>query len=132
VWAVGSQFGSAGSSPSDGLVEHWDGVLWSVIPSPDPAGFDLALSALAAHATTDAWAVGWLHQSSGSPRTSVAEHWDGTRWSRVLTTGLGVADNALFGVTEAVSGQVFGAGLAATGAAVARTLVVANCPECTG
>jgi hypothetical protein len=130
VWAVGSQFGGAGVSPSDGLVEHWDGVSWSVIPSPDPAGFDLALSAVAAHTTTDAWAVGWSHQSSSSPRVSVAEHWDGARWSPVPMVGLGTADNALFGVTEAVSGQVFGAGVRASGAAVGRTLIVANCPKC--
>jgi hypothetical protein len=130
VWAVGSQFGSAGASPSDGLVEHWDGVSWSAIPSPDPAAFDLALSAVVAHSATDAWAVGWSHQSSSSPRTSEAEHWDGAQWRPVLTTGLGVTDNALFGVTEAVGGQVFGAGVRATGAAVDRTLVVANCPLC--
>jgi hypothetical protein len=132
VWAVGSQFGSAGVSPSDGLVEHWDGVSWSVIPSPDPAGFDLALSAVAAHTTSDAWAVGWSHQSSSSPRVSVAEHWDGARWSPVPMVGLGTTDNALFGVTEAVSGQVFGAGVRASGAAVDRTLIVANCPQCAG
>jgi hypothetical protein len=64
------------------FIQHWDGVSWSTVPSPDrsPQG-DNVLTGVAAISPTDAWAVGFYGSPSGY-RTLV-EHWDGLRWRHV-------------------------------------------------
>jgi hypothetical protein len=85
AWAVGSgRYGSI-----DGpLAEHWDGVRWTIVPTPFRTG---ALTNVAANAPDDAWAVGWtygkgrrVYRHHSYPATeSLLEHWDGHRWARV-------------------------------------------------
>src|SRR5215472_11807578 len=41
VWAAGMQLNN--DSPDQGLVEHWDGRKWSVVPMPAPASADLVM-----------------------------------------------------------------------------------------
>jgi hypothetical protein len=81
MWAVGVYNDSAGVHT---LVEHWNGVGWTVVPSPDRSG---ALLGVAALAPNDAWAVG--QYSSGPPgqpnSRTLSIHWDGAQWSVVPT-----------------------------------------------
>ena len=52
VWA-------AGAADSATLIEHWDGKVWRVVPSPNHANAYNSLSGVAwVPATHDVWAVG--------------------------------------------------------------------------
>jgi hypothetical protein len=82
VWAVGSSSTAEFGQPFQTLIEHWDGTVWSVVPSPSPGGSG-SLSGVTALSGTDVWAVG-----SSSSRTLV-EHWDGIGWSVVASPSPG-------------------------------------------
>src|SRR5688500_3688742 len=69
VWAVGSY-----GSPARTLTMHWDGIRWSVVPSPNRDGATFHwLSGVDAVSSNDVWAVG----------IGTILHWDGTQWSLV-------------------------------------------------
>jgi hypothetical protein len=105
VWAVGS----AGANP---LAEHWNGSTWSVVPTPIPAGTGVQaqLLGVAAITSTDVWAVGF----SASPSTdyaTLAEHWNGTAWSIVVTPNpAGQPTVSLNAVAAITSSDVWAAG----------------------
>ena len=67
---------------SQPLIEHWDGQHWRIAPSQaTPEGG--TISAIAAVAADDAWAVGsqttgGLENTSGA---ALVEHWDGHQWT---------------------------------------------------
>ena len=95
VWAVGVQL-PGGHSPSETLIEHWDGSQWTVVAGPNAPG-NPRLDAVVALATDDAWAVGQT-----SARAALAIHWDGIEWAvfpspdeagpRLAVTALSSAD----------------------------------------
>jgi hypothetical protein len=70
VWAVGS--GSHGA-----LIEHYDGLKWSTVPSPGD-GSGVGLQSITGTSSSDLWAVG-SRKRSGHFRT-LMEHWDGVAW----------------------------------------------------
>jgi hypothetical protein len=78
VWAVGT-YAIAGIGNAT-LVEHWDGIAWSLIPSPSPSTFDSELFAVSSWSATDIWAVGRQQsvsptlRSSPSPSIGTAVH----------------------------------------------------------
>jgi len=79
VWAVGN----AGANT---LAEHWNGSQWNIVQTPNPAGSgaQAELEGVTAITSSDVWAVGY----STSPTTdyaTLAEHWNGSSWSIVLT-----------------------------------------------
>jgi hypothetical protein len=82
VWAVGYHTASSGAYKT--LIEHWDGLRWSVAPSPSPSATRNVLNAVAATGPSDVWAVGSMNGSS----TSLIEHWNGTSWSVVPSPAL--------------------------------------------
>jgi hypothetical protein len=57
------------------LIEHWDGKVWSVVPSGSQGGG--ILNAISAASPDDIWAVG----TATVPNTVVTLHWDGSKWS---------------------------------------------------
>jgi hypothetical protein len=63
------------------LVEQYDGVSWSIVPSPN-RGSDGYFSGVTALSGTDAWAVGLRGLPSGS-QAPLVEHWNGSSWSYV-------------------------------------------------
>lgn len=80
IWAVGF-YGDDTASDEFPLIEHWNGVAWSVVPSPAaPAGLG-RLVAAAAISPTDAWAVGFQWMTNSSMQQTLTEHWDGQQWS---------------------------------------------------
>jgi Phosphoesterase family len=96
VWAVGAQQDSSGVWHT--LTEHWDGSSWSVVPAVDAGSSGNHFYAVKANASNDVYAVG---QSAGAgfPNTALIEHWDGKRWSVVVSPADPSATALPLGVT---------------------------------
>jgi hypothetical protein len=101
VWAVGTGPGVASpccSAHPTAVIEHWDGMSWRVVPSPNPnPQGNNSLAAVSAVSASDIWAVG--RQILG-PFT---ERWDGKNWSIVATPGEAAT---LVGLTTLSAGTV--------------------------
>lgn len=82
VWAVGHS-GDPSSIPLQTLTMHWDGVSWSIIPSPSPGTYNgNVLTAVAAVSANDVWAVGWYQSGQyGEEGGALTMHWDGVEWT---------------------------------------------------
>src|SRR5207237_330189 len=80
--AVGSGSIMFGTPASRTLIEHYDGVGWSIVPSADlsPTSSDQLMSVSAASAV-DIWAVG--DSVVDTTHRTLIEHWDGLSWSIV-------------------------------------------------
>ena len=79
------------------LVEHWNGIHWSVIDSPNvsgDAGSFNTLTGVSGSASNDLYAVGFFSNAStsGQPETLV-EHFDGTGWSILPSPTRGLAQH---------------------------------------
>ena len=73
----------------DPLIEHWNGLQWSVVPCPNPnPGLETGLGDLAVLAPNDIWAVGETHNDT------LVEHWNGAAWS-VVPSPLGAWFNSV-------------------------------------
>jgi hypothetical protein len=74
-----------GGAPGDqGLIEHWDGATWSVVPSvtePSPNGG--YLNGLACVSDTDCWASGATTDDTGTASGILMESWNGSSWTDV-------------------------------------------------
>ena len=82
---------AVGGGPRRTLVERWDGAAWSIVPSPSPSGGGL-LSGVSCVSATDCTAVGnvWgFGHGSTYPKATLAEQWNGTKWSITQSTGFG-------------------------------------------
>jgi hypothetical protein len=112
VWAGGFQTGASAGSPTQTLIEHWDGTAWTVSPSANGSAIgDNELFSMAALATNDVWAVGSQRPGVATGlRQTLAEHWNGTAWTVANTSNAGLGDNALFGVNAIASGNVWATG----------------------
>jgi len=111
VWAVGLTTPS-GFTVRQGFAEHWNGIGWSWITTPNTATGDNAMFGVNALEAGHAVGVGFGNFVSGTtPRQSAA--WDiitpGTSTVTVLGSGLGTGTNLLQGVSR------FGSGLQAVG-----------------
>jgi hypothetical protein len=76
VWAVGTQQPTSLTDPST-LILHWNGSVWTIVPSVGPEGSHLL--AASAVASNDVWATGY------SEAGTLSEHWNGSSWSVVPT-----------------------------------------------
>jgi hypothetical protein len=77
---VGNYF--TGSGNQTGLIESWNGISWSVTPSPSP-GAVAYLYGLSCISSTGCFAVGQTFDKSNASQVLV-ESWNGTSWSVVL------------------------------------------------
>ncbi len=77
AWAVGFYYNP---TPSQTLVEHWNGTSWKHVTSPAP-GSGSTLNAIAATSSANAWAVGTYY--NGTTSQTLVLHWNGTKWSKV-------------------------------------------------
>jgi len=121
--AIGAYSNS--SSPFQPLSERWNGTRWSVVPIPHPPGaLATLLQSVACTSATACTTVGFAINASGTPVT-VAERWNGTRWSNQPTPNpAGTPGAQLLGVacTGASACTAVGAGIASTGDPVGPTL----------
>jgi hypothetical protein len=92
------------------LIEHFDGVSWSIVPSPN-RGTDYysVLQAVSGTSPNDVWAVGVSQDGTAFSRTLI-EHWDGTQWSIVPSPNPGTQLNDLLGVAAVSAHDVWAVG----------------------
>jgi hypothetical protein len=113
IWAVGYYIHYPEGIET--LIEHWDGLRWRVVPSPNiSTEYDAAnrLRKITAISPNDMWAVGMFSNQKTAvfqPRT-LTTHWDGKSWSIVPSPSPGKAAE-LFSVTSLPSGEVWGVGI---------------------
>src|SRR5262249_41578585 len=74
-----------------------------------PAGNNNLL-AVSAASSKDVWAVGFFQAASGSPRLTLAEHWNGHKWRVVPSPSPGGADNILLAVAAVSAHDVWAVG----------------------
>jgi len=104
VWAVGFSFDC--SSDLKTMILHFDGVKWSVAPSPKLlTNANAALNGIAALAANNIYAVGYQPASNGAVLTLV-EHFDGHAWSVVDTPDVSEGD-VLSAVTATSANDVW-------------------------
>ncbi len=82
---------------SQTLVESWDGVGWSIVPSPSPGNANF-LDSASCVGPTFCVAVGYEENTSGIG-SSLVESWHGGTWSVVPSPNVGTYQNALNGVS---------------------------------
>src|SRR5262249_39614478 len=107
VWAVGAS--DAANYVRSTLVEHWNGTAWSIVSSPNSGGYDY-LSSVAVVSSTDVWAVGSTAADDNSPSQTLVEHWNGTAWSVVSSSGPGTRNNYLAAVAPIAANDVWAVG----------------------
>jgi hypothetical protein len=126
VWAVGYENENSQGQYGGALMEHWDGIQWSLVNAP-VLGFATTMYGLSAVSSTDIWAVGYIWKV-GTSYTPVTEHWNGTRWSAQDTPDPSKAAE-LFGIATN-SGRLWAVGAySASGGAFLkdpRTLILAR------
>ena len=76
VWAAGMQL--SGDSPDQGLVEHWDGQQWSVVPLPAQASADLVMLTGVAATGSQVWVAGEADSPEGGGQPLVEGYQDGS------------------------------------------------------
>jgi hypothetical protein len=120
AWAVGSVRRSGG--PARTLALHWDGEVWSTVPTPSAGSGDAFLNAVAVVSPSDAWAGGLWRASDGLARTLVM-HWDGERWSLVDSPNPGDGEHVLSSASAARGDDVWFAGYSRRGSSF-RSLIL--------
>jgi hypothetical protein len=99
VWAVGY-----------GLIEHWNGANWSLVPAA-PGGNPPDFKSVTAVASNDVWAVGRRQEttSQGYQKTLV-EHWDGSAWTVVPSPNGSALTAELLGVDAVSANDIWAVG----------------------
>ena len=111
AWAVGWTIDGTSRPASHPLIEHWNGLRWSLVQDSSPQ-IQRYLNAVSAVSGQDAWAVG----NSMSSADPVIEHWDGHAWHLVPGASLSTYGGSLFGVAAVASGDVWAVGEGDVGA----------------
>ena len=111
VWAVGYAnypASTPGVTVMQTLIEHWNGVSWSIVPSPN-FSTTLAdqLAAVTAISGNNVWAVGTTQTLPYYQSSTLILHWDGTSWKidSSFSTGGG-----LFGISSTSASDVWAVG----------------------
>jgi hypothetical protein len=87
-WAVGYINPSAAGQT---LIEEWDGVAWSIVPSPNTSSTQgNTLNGVTCASTSDCWAVG---EGDNTFAQTLIEHWDGSKWSLISSPNLSSGAN---------------------------------------
>ena len=114
VWAVGNQ--STSAEGDNTYAAHFDGVSWSVVPTPSPLQKHLSdqnwLTSVSALAANDVWAVGVTRNSDfGIRDRTLTMHWDGNTWTVVPSPRQGTdVDNDFWSVVAFDSNNVWAVG----------------------
>ena len=107
AWAVG--FFENGKFQQQTLVEHFNGTVWSVVPSQNPGALQNILYGVAAISDSDVWAVGAEEDATGLWHT-LTEHWNGSSWSVVNAVDAGTNGNQFYAVKALASNNVYAVG----------------------
>jgi hypothetical protein len=106
VWVVGSNGTAAG------LTQRWNGTGWTTVASPSPPGTTGAsLAGVKTLGANDAWAVGKVTVSTGSPFTrTLIQRWNGTSWSIVSSPNPDPTQNLLVAVDGVAANDMWAVG----------------------
>ena len=96
---------------------------WSVVPSYSFGSLDNILAGVSAASASDAWAVGAYYPSSSGVLATLAEHFDGTRWTAFPLPDVGVEENVLLAVSMPSAGKAWAVGYFVNGSFEQQTLV---------
>ena len=121
AWAAGLYTTSA-SPGGEPLIERWNGTKWQVAATPTFSGLTNILYGVAATSATNAWAVGYLDNSS-SDSQSLILHWDGTTWKQVPSPDPSTQYTVLYGVTAISATNAWAVGDYSGDNGVERTLI---------
>jgi hypothetical protein len=66
AWAAGDYSNSANADET--LTEHWNGMAWKQVPSPNPSSTGNLLNGVSASSASDIWAVGEYNNGAGTGR----------------------------------------------------------------
>lgn len=114
------------SQQGEGVAAHpvsLGGDGWQVVPSHNFGNQDNVLAAVSAALQTDAWAVGTYDPTSTSPLATLAQHFDGRRWTAYPLPNVGVQENSLLAVSMPMPGRAWAVGYYVDGHFQQRTLV---------
>ncbi len=76
-WSVGSAWSSFAEQS---LIQHWDGIAWTIVTSPNTSTSQRnVLSSVSCASTSDCLAVGFF--VNGTISQTIVERWDGTSWT---------------------------------------------------
>ncbi len=111
VWSVGV---ISNAKTSKGIIEHWNGSAWSIVPNASP-GSSYGFNGVAAVSASDAWSVGY--NSKGNTSSTLIEHWNGKAWKIVASPNGNGSYNPLVGaaIVSATNIWVTGYSLGSTG-----------------
>jgi hypothetical protein len=123
VWAVGD-YRDNSTHATRTLVTHWDGIEWSVVPSPNASTDDNTLNDVWAVSARDVWAVGNYMDPGGTTLRTLVIHWDGAEWSVVPSPNLSATFNSLNAVSALSVDDVWAVGDYRVSGASLRTLVM--------
>jgi len=108
IWAAGYYLGNTGVYRT--LAEHWDGVAWTIVATPNAGDGDSVLNGIAGGQPNDVWAVGYGSTTVGGASTTLALHFDGTSWSVVPSPNPGGLTSSLNAVAALADGTIWAAG----------------------
>jgi hypothetical protein len=106
IWAVGS-YGNAPGAYYYTLIEHWDGVQWRMVLSPNPE-YESRLYGVTAVSRNDAWAVGSM--TSFVIQETLILHWNGISWSQISSPNLPDSSNFLKAITTVSANDIWAVG----------------------
>lgn len=112
VWAVGFTLATSQSNGQQ-LIEHWDGIQWSIVKIPGVAqqlkGRSTILSRLVALSANNIWGIGTSTDRSGHS-TTLTEQWTGTTWKIVPSPNPGSMINALHSAVAISANDIWAVG----------------------
>ncbi|HST03304.1 MAG TPA: hypothetical protein VLQ48_01050 [Chloroflexia bacterium] len=107
AWIVGASHQGTGLWKT--LAIHWDGVKWSITPTPDTGSIN-SLNAAAALSTNEVWAVGDVTTSARTGGSQVlVVRWDGRAWN-VVDTGITTQNGTLGSIAAIAPDDIWAAG----------------------
>jgi Phosphoesterase family len=123
AWAVGSYYTQSNPNVFRNLAEHWDGTRWTAVAPPNVGDQENTLFSVSSLSDGKAWAVGYYADQTFRIRT-LAELWDGAKWTVVPTPNPGRARDVLFSVKAISDTDVWAVGGREQGSnGVFRTLI---------
>jgi hypothetical protein len=110
VWAVGGSFNASGSDNAPATM-HYNGKKWAIVNIPNVGSFGSTLTAVTGTSKTDEWAIGdTAINASRSSYVTLAEHWDGKKWSVVPTPNANSGDNVFNAAVSVAPNDVWAIG----------------------
>jgi len=106
AWAVGLI--NIGLGNGNQVIEHFDGINWSISPGPKFQPTDQpALESVTAISPSDMWAAGFILTNNGQSLFPLFEHFDGTGWNPLIAQAQGAT---IFGISADATNDAWAVG----------------------